>query len=144
VVRAGIPPKNVIGVATKCDLPTGDELPRRMERLAGTFGAEFLPTSAKTGQGRQEIVDAIAQSAIPNPQSAIAPITPLALTARHKQAVTEAMENIRQAATEVQRGNEEVAAMMIRAAHQAISQIELQHIDEQVLDRIFRRFCLGK
>jgi tRNA modification GTPase len=141
VVRAGIPPKNVIGVATKCDLPTGDELPRRMERLAGTFGATFLPTSAKTGQGRQELLDAIAQSAIINPQSAI---TPLALTARHKQAVTEAMENIRQAATEVQRGNEEVAAMMIRAAHQAISQIEQQHIDEQVLDRIFRRFCLGK
>ena len=34
--------------------------------------------------------------------------------------------------------------MMIRSACQAIAQIEHQSIDEQVLDRIFSRFCIGK
>ncbi len=140
-VRAVIPSKSLIGVATKCDLLAADELSRRMARLAGTFGVVFLPTSAKTGQGRAGLLDALAQSAIINPQSAI---TPLALTARHKQAVTEAIEHIRQASVEVRRGNEEVAALMLRAAHQAISQIEQQHLDEQILDRIFSRFCIGK
>ena len=71
-------------------------------------------------------------------------VSSLALTARHRQAVTEAIESVRQAIAEVNRGNEEVAVMMIRAACQAISQIEQQSIDEQVLDRIFSRFCIGK
>ena len=58
--------------------------------------------------------------------------------------MTEAIENVRQAVTEVRRGNEEVVAMVIRAACEAISGIEQQHLDEQVLDRIFSRFCIGK
>jgi tRNA U34 5-carboxymethylaminomethyl modifying GTPase MnmE/TrmE len=33
---------------------------------------------------------------------------------------------------------------MLRTACQSLSQIEQQHIDEQVLDRIFSRFCIGK
>ena len=140
-IRTLIRPKSVIYIATKCDLLSGEELPRRIERLTGTFGAAFLPTSAKTGQGRQELLEAIAQSAIRNPQSAIGSV---ALTARHRQAVTEALENIRQAVAEVRHGREEVAAMMIRAAHEALAQIEQQHLDEQILDRIFSRFCLGK
>jgi tRNA U34 5-carboxymethylaminomethyl modifying GTPase MnmE/TrmE len=66
------------------------------------------------------------------------------LTARHRQAIAEAVENIRQAIAEVKQGREEVAVMMIRAACEAISGIERQHLDEQVLDRIFSRFCVGK
>ena len=68
----------------------------------------------------------------------------VALTARHRLAITEAIEQIAQAIAEVNRGNEEVAVMMIRNACQALSQIEQQSIDEQVLDRIFSRFCVGK
>ena len=66
------------------------------------------------------------------------------LTARHKQAVSEAIESVKQAAEEIGRGHEEIAATMIRAACQAISDIESQPVDEQVLDRIFSRFCIGK
>jgi len=140
-IRLLIQPKTAICVATKCDLLPAEELPRQMARLAGAFRAEFLPTSARTRQGRQELLAALAQSAIRDPQSAIATV---ALTARHKQAVTEAIENVRQAVVEVNGGNEEVAVMMIRTACQGLSEIERQPIDEQVLDRIFSRFCIGK
>ena len=58
--------------------------------------------------------------------------------------MTEAIESVRQSVAEVRRGNEEVAVMMIRSACRAISQIEQQSLDEQVLDRIFSRFCIGK
>ncbi len=71
-------------------------------------------------------------------------VSTIALTARHRQAVMEAREQIAQATVEVTHGNEEVAVLMIRAACQAISQIEQQSLDEQVLDRIFSRFCIGK
>jgi tRNA modification GTPase len=131
----------VLYVATKCDLVSGKDLPRHMQRLAQAFGSEFLPTSAKTGRGRRELLDALAQSAIRNPQSAI-PL--VALTARHQQAVTEAIENLRQAITEAGHGRAEIAATMLRAAYQALAEIEQQPLDEQILDRIFSRFCIGK
>jgi tRNA modification GTPase len=131
----------VIGVATKCDLLRADELLRQRERLARTFGCEFLPTSARTGQGHQELLCVIAQSAIHNPQSAVASV---ALTARHKQAVTEAIESVRQSITEANHSRAEIAATMIRAAWQALAEIEQQPLDEQILDRIFSRFCIGK
>jgi tRNA U34 5-carboxymethylaminomethyl modifying GTPase MnmE/TrmE len=68
----------------------------------------------------------------------------IALTARHRQAVTEATENIGESISELKAGNNEVTAMMLRAAYQAISTIEQQHVDEEILERIFSRFCIGK
>jgi hypothetical protein len=58
-----------------------------------------------------------------------------------------------QAVDELKAGNDEVAAMMLRSAHNQLSDIEQHnlgmvslsnHIDEQILDRIFSRFCIGK
>ena len=68
----------------------------------------------------------------------------IALTARHKQVVTEAVESIDVAIEQLSRPNEEIVAMMIRAAYQLLSGIEREHIDEKVLDGIFSRFCIGK
>ena len=68
----------------------------------------------------------------------------IALTERHKQAVIGAIENIAEAIKELKDDNDEVAAMMLRAAIQPLSGIEHEHIDEQLLDRIFTRFCIGK
>jgi tRNA modification GTPase len=140
-LRALIQPKSVLYLAMKSDLLPVDELSRKLRELRSVFQTEFLAISTKTGQGRAELLNAIAQSAIRNPQSAIASV---ALTARHRQAVTEATEQIAQAMAEVTHGNEEVAVLMIRAACQALAQIEQQSLDEQVLDRIFSRFCIGK
>jgi tRNA modification GTPase len=140
-VHALIRPKSILHVATKVDLLSGEELSRHKRELESVFHAEFLAISTKTGQGRAELLHALAPSAIRHPPSAIASV---ALTVRHRQAVTEAKEQIAQAMVEVTRGNEEVAVLMIRAACQALAQIEQQSLDEQVLDRIFRRFCIGK
>ncbi|MEN6333826.1 MAG: GTPase [Phycisphaerales bacterium] len=154
-IRTLIRPKNVIYVATKMDLMTDG----RTESLAAAFGAVFLPVSAQTGQGLEALVRAIEDAvqgssawaeAHPTKTArtrrglAETAVSGVALTARHRQAIAEAVENIRQAIAEVKQGREEVAVMMIRAACEAISGIERQHLDEQVLDRIFSRFCVGK
>jgi tRNA U34 5-carboxymethylaminomethyl modifying GTPase MnmE/TrmE len=34
--------------------------------------------------------------------------------------------------------------MLLRVAYQNISDIEQQHVDEEILERIFSRFCIGK
>ncbi len=152
-VRTLIQPRNVICAATKSDLLAQETLNEKVRVLNEAFDADFRPISARTGLGLTSLLgrcesliaaggsERRRESAIRNQQSEI---SMLALTARHKQAVTEAIENTRQAITEVRRGCDEVAVMMIRAACQAITEIEQQPLDEQVLDRIFSRFCIGK
>ena len=66
------------------------------------------------------------------------------LTARHHRAVTEATDNIDKAIKQLKDSNDEIAAMMLRAAYQAISGIQAEAVDEQILERIFHRFCIGK
>jgi tRNA modification GTPase len=145
--------KSILHVATKSDLLSDEELSQRMRELEGIFQAAFLPVSAQAGFGLQSLLDRCASAVIegqssPQPSSALSnlksEVSAIALTARHRQAVTEAREQIVQAMVEVTRGNEEVAVLMIRAACQALVQIEQQSLDEQVLDRIFSRFCIGK
>jgi tRNA modification GTPase len=151
-VRTLIQPKNILHVATKSDLVSAEELLKRTRELTWLFQAEFLPVSSKTGHGLAHLLGAIEKSIVagagghspPSERQTPDSVSSLALTARHKQVVTEAIESVHQAIAQVSRGNEEVAVMMIRAACQAISQIEHQSIDEQVLDRIFSRFCIGK
>ncbi len=122
------------------------------------FGAGFLVTSAETGAGLELLRNTIdrkiieLESGFETAKSGYTPLfegtqSSVALTARHKQAVTEAIENVSESINELRAGNDEVAAMMLRAAYQAISGIESatgSHVDEQILEQIFSRFCIGK
>ncbi len=150
-------PQRMIHLATKSDLLGEDSLKERKGELAKIFNAEFLPVSAQTSCGLEELRCSLERLIVPCSVSTpsgepsrerlghTSDVEPsVALTARHKQAVIEAIEHIRQAIIEVGRGCNEVAVMMIRTAWQAITEIEQQYIDEQVLDRIFSRFCIGK
>ena len=157
----------VIPVATKSDLLSEKVLAKRLGELNELFApleaqrqkslmgfvAEFLPTSVETGTGiellRETIDRKIVELTVGTGRGAQVPehISTVALTTRHKQAVTEAIENVSESINELKAGNDEVTAMMLRAAYQAISGIESAtggHVDEQILERIFSRFCIGK
>ena len=131
----------VIPVVTKSDLLSENLLADRIVQLGELFDANFLATSAKTGAGLEPLRDIIDTKLIEKFE--IPPTSAVALTARHRQAVTDAIENTDEAINELNAGNDEVAAMMLRAAYQHISNID-QHIDERILDSIFSRFCIGK
>jgi len=146
-VRRLIEQKTLISVATKCDLLPEQKLADRLARLNELLSSEFLPISAKTGAGLGLLQAAIdtalvsCQSSIGDRQSSIL------LTARHRQAVAEAIENIGEAVDELRCGNDEVAAMLLRAAYQCICDIHQPvagRLNEQILQQIFSRFCIGK
>ena len=153
-VRALVRSEAVIHLATKSDLLAPDALTDRVAALSGTFGPEFLPVSSETGAGLAELKDRIRSALLDRrssshegglpPADAIAGGHALALTVRHRQAVTDALESVAGAARQIEQGSEEVAVMMLRTACQAVADIEQEHIDEQVLDRIFSHFCIGK
>ena len=145
-IRKLIEPNILIPVATKSDLLGEDVLAKRIVELNRLFGTGFISTSAKTGSGIEQLRDIIDGKIIEPASGAVGLDTNygVALTARHRQAVTEAVEDIGESIEELKAGNDEVAAMMLRAAYQGICGIEQQNIDEQILERIFSRFCVGK
>ena len=150
LIRDLIKPQILIPVATKSDLLLEEMLVNRIAELNKLFAAEFLPTSAETGIGVEPLRDRIDRQLIElalgtGCDAGLAErASGVALTARHRQAVTDAIENIEESIDELKAGNDEVAAMMLRTGYQALSNIEQQHVDEQILDRIFSRFCIGK
>ncbi|MHC4394941.1 MAG: tRNA modification GTPase [Planctomycetota bacterium] len=152
-IRKLIGPEILIAVATKSDLLSEDMLTEKLAELGELFGADFIATSAAAGDGIELLLKTIDNKIIAKTTGSAKPQTQyairdtqyeIALTARHRQAVTEAIENISEAAGELKAGNDDVVAMLLRGAYQAVSNIEAVHVDEQVLDNIFKRFCIGK
>jgi tRNA modification GTPase len=146
-IRQLIKPKILVPAATKCDLlsPGGGNPPDRLAELNESFACDFLATSARTGAGIEllkKTIDDKLTERFDVPRASV-----VALTARHKQAIAEAIAHVGESIAELSAGNDEVAAMMLRAAYQAVSDIEqpaAAHIDEQILGQIFSRFCIGK
>jgi len=146
----------LIPVATKCDLLSEQVLSNRLVELNELFDADFLAISVETGDSIKLLREKIDNKIIEITLGSLSRETQyairdtkyeIALTARHKQAVTEAIENVSESIGELRAGNDEVAAMMLRAAYQAVSGIESAtggHVDEQILEQIFSRFCIGK
>ncbi len=144
-----IEPEVLIPVATKLDLLSKEMRTNSIAELNKLFDVVFLPTSAKTGDGLEQLRDTIDKKLIDitigsTSRESRATSHGLALTARHRQAVAEAIENLGQAVNESKAGNDEVVAMLLRAAYLSISSIEHQHVEEEILEKIFSRFCIGK
>jgi tRNA modification GTPase len=147
-IRQLIEPKVLVATATKIDLLSQVDLAKRLDRLKNLFDSEFLPISVKTGAGLQRLLDIVDRKLIDlitdTKYKSQDTSHSLALTARHRQAINEAIDNVNQAIDEVKTANDEVAAMLLRTAYQAICNIERKHVDEQILETIFSRFCIGK
>jgi tRNA modification GTPase len=156
-IRELIESQIIIPIATKCDLVSEDLLAKRLEELNELFGIDFLATSSETDAGLEKLKELINRKILElQPGLATSKSgtsfsesvqSSVALTARHKQAVTEAIENVAETIRELKAGNDEIAAMMLRAAYRAVSGIESTtggHIDDQILEQIFSRFCIGK
>jgi tRNA modification GTPase len=141
----------IIPVATKADLFSEESLSRRMSELNDLFGMDFVPVSARTGCGLSQLSERVDKVLLAERNVLAGFSHPpwrtqdvVALTARHRQAVAEAIDDLDHAIAEIKVGNDEIAAVFLRAASQAVSGIGRQNIDEEILDRIFSRFCVGK
>lgn len=140
-IRKLINTKNVIPIATKCDLVSKEASYLLLEKLNYILGIEFLAISAKTNQGMKQLLEKIDSCLCSKASNAE---SPLALVLRHKKAVTDAITNLDESIKELNLGNDEVCAMTLRAAYREISQIEQHNLDDQILNQIFSRFCIGK
>jgi tRNA modification GTPase len=136
--------KPVIYAATKCDLLTAGETEEKIALSKQLFGCDFVATSAKELLGLEKLRKLIQQNIITQTSDTAEAAEKTALTARHKQAVAEAIKNIENASVQLSQNNEEVAAFVLRSALQNLASFEAEHIDEAILETIFSQFCIGK
>lgn len=132
----GIDPADTIIVLNKCDLPRA--LP------AGAFsGFETAEVSCleDTGVGRLRglISDFISKRAIASS------FDDVLVSARHSSLVSEALASARSALEMIGRGAPaELVSSDVRAALESLGEIVGRGDREEVLDRIFSTFCIGK
>jgi len=141
--------REIIFVAAKADLLDNEKLHTKLNELQQFFGHSFLPVSSKTKAGIKELLTKIdsrliSKTSDKHPAFSESAAGAVALTARHKKSVAEAVENLTDAINQLKAGNDEIATMMLRSAYQNLSQIEQQDIDEKILSNIFGNFCIGK
>ncbi len=127
-------------VVNKSDLPaaaTGEELAGAKE------GRGVVRVSAKTGEGIEALTAAIARELSPAEGSvrAQAPLT----RERHRFAVEKAIEALDRAKSSARAGlSPEFPAADVREASRALAELLGEVAPEEILDEVFRRFCIGK
>ena len=126
-------------VVNKRDLPAaGDGALFRGTRCAGE-----LPVSAKTGEGVEALLKAIACELVPG-EGAILSEAPLSRI-RHVDAARKADAALERALEAAGRGLPlECLASDVRDAAQALAELTGEIAPEEVLDAIFSTFCIGK
>jgi tRNA modification GTPase len=126
----------VIPVRTKADLTS---------RRGESNRDRVIQVSAHSGEGLQSVLDAI-NSAIASKYGEAAPDLPMLTRARHQHALTNALAEIRQfqQAWREEKLPAPVASVHLRAAVYVLEEL-IGAVDvEDVLDRVFSSFCVGK
>jgi len=114
------------------------------ESLKKTCPAQrIMWTSATRGDGLRELSAAIREELCDGQGAQLA--EPLISTARHREALERTSEMVRQALRQLQNGaNEELVAVDLRSALEALGEITGETCHQEILDRIFSQFCIGK
>jgi tRNA modification GTPase len=125
----------ILRVETKADLPPS---PR------ARFPADALRTSARTGEGLDVLKEAVARLAF-GQHAALPDLEPVLTRERHRIALARAREALDGAlAVLTERREAVLAAHHLGEAARALEEL-IGVVDvEEVLDRVFRSFCVGK
>jgi tRNA modification GTPase len=131
---------NSIIIINKTDLPSGlDEA--LLYELAN--GMPIAPISVLTGNGVEHLCDLIVDKALENEMDT--GFEKLAPNLRHKKALCEAAEYFEQAAQNLKKGAPmEIISVDLKAGLDHLGEITGATTNEELYDRIFSQFCLGK
>ncbi len=133
--------KKAVFLVNKEDLADKRISVEELEALAA--GRPVLWISAKEGSGLDELEEKIFKMVMGGHLSGSDDM--LVTNTRHKQALEAAQRHLQEAVAELKRNVPvDVAAIDIRAAWEALGEITGNTVTEDLLDRIFADFCIGK
>ncbi|MFQ5808965.1 MAG: tRNA uridine-5-carboxymethylaminomethyl(34) synthesis GTPase MnmE [Armatimonadota bacterium] len=137
---ASIPPGRSLVVLNKSDLPRA--LPQ--EDLPDACGdVRMVETSATERTGLEELEDAITELVL---GGAVLRTDGVVVTnARHKDALIRADDSMRRALSAIEEElSEEFIASDLRGALDAVGEVVGETLTEDIIERIFATFCIGK
>lgn len=132
---------NIIVAINKIDLPRTWEI-KTIEKL---FPREtkFLEISAKAGAGLEELKKTIMNLSVSGETENTGGV--MIINLRHKLAIEKACKNIQNAKESIASGmSAEFAAFDLREALDYLDEITGKKINDEILDKIFSSFCIGK
>ncbi len=131
--------RRVILALNKCDLPRVVEV-RALEDAPGGRPFVAVATSAVRGDGITELRSALGQL-LAGPGG----FAGVVANPRHAEALERAREALGRARTVAGDGAPgEIVSLELHEALQAIGEVTGETVDEDLLERIFSRFCIGK
>ncbi|MCL6447982.1 MAG: tRNA uridine-5-carboxymethylaminomethyl(34) synthesis GTPase MnmE [Armatimonadetes bacterium] len=140
-ILAQVERKNTVYLVNKVDLADGEEVKKHLQEMAG--GRPVLKISALTGEGIEALEEVIFEQVIGAP--AIATDSLLVNNVRHKNALEKARRCLAEALEGVRAGlPEDLLVIDLREAWEALGEITGSTVAEDIIDRIFANFCIGK
>ncbi|MEW5783617.1 MAG: tRNA uridine-5-carboxymethylaminomethyl(34) synthesis GTPase MnmE [Bacillota bacterium] len=131
--------QKMILVVNKSDLEQKLDLDVIQKRFPKT---KIVKTAAINSEGIDKLEEAIIELLDQSGTEQSEP--PHLMTMRHEMVVSEARQNVESAASALQSQPLEMVSLELRDARLKLGEITGEAIDDAVLDRIFREFCLGK
>jgi tRNA modification GTPase len=132
--------KPVIVCLNKTDLSMSSEFCLKGEFSENT---QMIRTSAKSGEGIRAIEKAISEAVYGG--RAVQSDSLMISNERQKSAVSKALAEIEEAIETVRKGETvDFAETNMRAAYDKLGEITGQTANEEIIDMVFSRFCVGK
>jgi tRNA modification GTPase len=131
----------IIAAVNKIDLPRAWET----KAIGNLFPQESITIeiSAKSGTGLEELKNAILDLSVSG--ESVKTEGAIIINLRHKLAIEKACGNIQAAKESIDRGmSSEFAAFDLREALDNLDEITGKKINDEILDKIFSTFCIGK
>lgn len=131
-------PGSVMWVINKSDLINPDRVGKLSKELKKKSA---LLLSAKTGQGLEELENKIVEKLLEE----YGPPDGIPVTTRQERALEKIKNNLSEAGRRIQANQLELATEEMRAAIQAAAGILGEELEaEEIMDKIFEQFCIGK
>ena len=143
-MRQHITAETILFVMTKTDTVTPEQSARQKAKLQCLFGAEFLLTSAATGDGLKPLEKQIQAELLRHRSADTEYESRHMINQRHERKLAEAITLLAESANEIKANSTEIAAMLLRQVYELLGTLENENISETILDGIFSRFCIGK
>jgi tRNA modification GTPase len=137
------PRRPVVVVINKTDSPQRLEI-EQLERMWGDEGhTPFVSTSARYGAGLMELEEAIVNLVLAG--STIQSEGALVTSARHVEALHRAAQHIEASLTPLRQLLPlDFVSIDLRAAYDALGEVTGETASDDLLERIFSEFCIGK
>ena len=135
--------KRLLGVLNKADLLSPDETQRILEEAFRRLGETPAVVSALTGDGVEALEDAMVDMILGGPALVVG--SPLVSNVRHKRAIESALAGLNHALQTLDDGLPlDLLSVDLMSARNALGEITGATATEDLIDRIFSEFCIGK